>query len=75
MTSCDVSLFAQPSLSILVIALCFVYCVFDSKKGIAKEMKILKMTGELSITTILRICRHLVNYSTFLQIILRYTCY
>ena len=33
--------------------------VFDCKKGIMKQMKIVKMVGELSPTTILRICRHL----------------
>ena len=48
--------------------------VFDCKKGIAKQTKILKMIGELSTTTILRICRHIVNYSSFLQIIPRHTC-
>ena len=35
--------------------------VFDCKKGIMKQMKIVKMAGELSPTTILRICRHLVK--------------
>ena len=75
---CDVSWFAQAaySFSILVIALCFVELsdVLDCTKGIAKQMKILKVTGQLSTTTIPRICRHLVNYSTFLPIILRHTC-
>lgn len=33
--------------------------VFDCKKGIMKQMKIVKMPGELSPTTILHICRHL----------------
>ena len=35
--------------------------VFDCKKGIMKQMKIVKMAGELSPTTILHICRHLVK--------------
>lgn len=35
--------------------------VFDCKKGIMKQMKIVKMTGEFSPTTILHICRHLVK--------------
>ena len=35
--------------------------VFDCKKGIMKQMKIVKTVGELSPTTILRICRHLVK--------------
>lgn len=35
--------------------------VFHCKKGIMKQMKIVKMVGELSPTTILRICRHLVK--------------
>ena len=48
--------------------------VFDFKKGIAKQMKFY-MIGELSITTILHICRYLVNYATFLQIILHHTCW
>ena len=43
-------------------------------EGIAKEMKILKITGEFPTTTILRICHHLINYSTFLQIILCHPC-
>lgn len=33
--------------------------VFDCKKGIMKQIKIVKMVGELSSTTILRISRHL----------------
>ena len=32
------------------------------------------MIGETSTTTILRICRRLVNYSTFFQIVLCHTC-
>ena len=35
--------------------------VFDCKKGIMKQMKIVKMAGEFSPTTILHICRHLVK--------------
>ena len=35
--------------------------VFEFKKGIMKQMKIVKMVGELSSTIILRICRHLVQ--------------
>lgn len=35
--------------------------VFDCKKGIMKQMKIVKMVGELSPTTILSFCRHLVK--------------
>ena len=42
--------------------------VFDCKKAIAKQMKILKMIGVLSTTLILR------TVATFLQIILRHTC-
>ena len=34
--------------------------MFDSKKGMAKQLKILKMIGELSTTKILHICRHIV---------------
>jgi len=48
--------------------------VSDCEKGITKQLKILKVIGQLSTTTILRICRYLVDYSTFLQIILRHTC-
>ena len=47
--------------------------VFDCEKGIAKQLKILKVIGELSTTAIVRICRHLVDYSTFLSTILRRT--
>ena len=39
--------------------------VFDCKKGIIKQMKIVKMAGELSPTTILHICRHLVKKLIF----------
>ena len=46
--------------------------VFDCEKGIAKQLKILKVIEELSTTTILRIWRHLIDYSTFLSIILRH---
>ena len=48
--------------------------IAHSNEGIAKEMKILKITGEFPTTKILRISRHLVNYSTFLQIILCHPC-
>ena len=44
------------------------YC----NEGIAKYKKILNMIGELSTITIFRICPHLVNYSTSMQIILRH---
>ena len=46
--------------------------VFDCEKGIAKQLKILKVIGELSTTTILHIWRHLVDYSTILSIVLRH---
>ena len=45
----------------------------DCNRCIAKQTKIVKMIGELSAMTILRICRHVVNYP-FLQIILRHSC-
>ena len=34
----------------------------DCNRCIAKQTKIVKMIGELSAMTILRICRHVVNY-------------
>lgn len=34
----------------------------DCNRCIAKQTKIMKMIGELSTMTILRICRHVVNY-------------
>ena len=45
MTSCDVSWFAQPSLSIQVIALCFLESsdVPDNIEVIAKKITILRM--------------------------------
>lgn len=68
-------LICSASLPNLVIALCFVEIsnVFYCEKGIAKQLNILKVIGELSTTTILRICRHLVDYSTFLSLILCHT--
>ena len=48
--------------------------IAHSNEGIPKEMKILKITGEFPTTTILRICHHLVNHYTFLQIILCHPC-
>ena len=35
--------------------------VFACKKGMVKQMKIVKIIGELSTTKILHICRHIVN--------------
>ena len=58
MKSCDVSSFAQPSLPILVIALCFVEFkrgLSDCNESKAKEIKMMKMTWELSTTTVRRI--------------------
>ena len=43
----------------ILVELSWLSDVFDCKKGIMKQMKIVKMAGELSPTTILRICRHL----------------
>ena len=63
MTSCDVSWFTRLPLPILVIALCFVASsdVTDCNEGLAKWTKILKVIGDSSTTTMLRICRHLVK--------------
>ena len=58
MTFCDVKRFPQPSIPILTITLCFVELgnVFVCNKGIAKQMRIVKMIEEFLTKTILRIC-------------------
>ena len=70
MTQFDVKAFASDS------GHCFAFCgingVFDSKKSVAKQMRILKAIGEFSTTAILRTSRHHFNYSTFLLVILSY---
>ena len=71
MTSCDVSQYTPLQVIDFFVELSDIaHC----NEGKAKEMKILKITGEFPTTTILRICHHLVNYSTFLQIILCHPC-
>lgn len=77
MTSCDVSWFAQPSLSIQVIALCFFgikWCTWQYWSYSKENNNFKDDNGRLSTTTVLLVFHHFVNHSTFLQNILCYSC-
>ena len=78
MTSFNFSWFAQPSLSIPVIALCFLELkdVPDYMEGIAKKITILRMImgGCWQWRSFFLFSTIFLNHSTFLQNILCYSC-